>query len=1144
MRIFSVTVSLAAWLVAPLLTAESASAASVTVADGGTAVYGACNGAAIDFNATPAPQAVWMPSLVSGQTYALNSVAIKNSTGNSGTYYLGVYTGFSGGTLSGFKGVSDNANDFSTASNNWLMFTFSNLNYNLIVDSTVGSGSGLLYFVYQSGTSAITSPNVTLATDKFGADTYMTNSLASIIAYGGLVANRSPQYQATITSVVPTQPPAVPTGLNATGSNAAVLLTWNASSGATSYNVKCSLTSGNELTVTNVAGTSVVDAGLVNGTPYYYVVSATNFLGESANSTEVSVTPMPPPAAPTGLSATATNSTVTLTWMASSRATGYSVKRSLTSGSEVTVTNVTGTNVVDLSLTYNTTYYYVVSALNSGGESTNSSEVSATTAGLPGAVIVTNSTGASVAIGSNGIYQVSFTSPAWVFMGTVSNLANRATDSGTDAIGSYSEITFNYANAVGHAAGIRIYHNSPIVTFNDTTLAAGANDLAFPHWTAYPSTTSHLSFGNIFSPYNFSQLFDDNLWLFFNTNHDAFILSAATNYMVSSQVMNSDGSISCGINSSISQLPSGFTHRVILVVQNGINRIYSTWGNALMALGGKTPPANDASVELNKIGYWTDNGAAYHYTGVDTNISTTLIGVNNEYASKGIQLGYMQLDSWWYEKGSCACWYDNFGADGTYLWIPDPAIFPNGLAAFRQQLGLPLFLHNRWIDSGSPYASTYTMSVTSQGEVCIDPIFWTNIMSYVKSVGGCTYEQDWLGFRGSPAMNLTDGPAYLNNMAAAAAANGVNLQYCMDQGRNYMQASLYPNVMTTRDCPDVFDTNNWANFLYGAPMTHALGVWAWSDVYSSSATRNLLISTLSAGPVGAGDALGGANGTNLLKSVRPDGVIIKPDVPLAPVDDAYVNDSLGRHRPMVATTYTDHTNSRALYIFAYGESPANLSTGFTPADFGISSNAYVYDFFARTGTVVNAGSAFNFATTMPNGTNGGSYLVVVPIGPSGIAFLGDTDKFVTRGKKRISSFSDTGLLRATVAFAARETNVTICGYAPTSPYAFALGGSTNLMTYDPATHLFALRVSPDLFGTAEIGFSLAPIPSLQIQLLDAAQLQLSWSAAAVGYVLEKTPNLRPPVVWSQILDAVNATNGQNVVTVTNDDSTVFYRLRQ
>ncbi len=438
-----------AWLLASLLSAGSARAATVTASDGGTAVYGACNGVAI-----------------------------------------------------GFKGVSDTANDFSTSANNWLTFTFSNVNYSLTVDATVGSGSGLHYFVYQSGTSAVTSPRATLGTDKFGTDTYMTNSLGSIMAYGGLVANRSPQYQATITANVPTQPPAAPTGVSAAGSNAAVILAWTASvGGATSYNVKRSLTNGSGYaTVTNVTATRVLDGGLTNGTPYYYVVSGLNSIGESTNSAEVSATPLSPPAAPAGVSATASNVTVTLTWMASGGATSYQVKRSLTSGSGyATVTNVPGTNVVDGSLAYGTTYYYVVSAANSGGESANSSEVSATTAGLPGAVAITNSIGASVVVGANGIYQIHFAAPVWVFLGNLALvLGNRTINSGADTIGGYSEITFNYTSAVAHAAGIRLYNNSPVVMFNDTTLATGTNDLAFPHLITYPMN---------FKPYHLHRYF-------------------------------------------------------------------------------------------------------------------------------------------------------------------------------------------------------------------------------------------------------------------------------------------------------------------------------------------------------------------------------------------------------------------------------------------------------------------------------------------------------------------------------------------------------------------------------------------------------------------------------------------------------------
>ncbi len=87
-------------------------------------------------------------------------------------------------------------------------------------------------------------------------------------------------------------PPATPTGLAATAGNAQVGLTWNASTGATSYTVGRSTTSGSGYTtVTSPTGTSYTDTGLTNGTTYYYVVAAANSAGTSANSSQVSATP-------------------------------------------------------------------------------------------------------------------------------------------------------------------------------------------------------------------------------------------------------------------------------------------------------------------------------------------------------------------------------------------------------------------------------------------------------------------------------------------------------------------------------------------------------------------------------------------------------------------------------------------------------------------------------------------------------------------------------------------------------------------------------------------------------------------------------------------------------------------------------------
>ncbi|WP_246070394.1 extracellular catalytic domain type 1 short-chain-length polyhydroxyalkanoate depolymerase [Paenibacillus kobensis] len=183
-----------------------------------------------------------------------------------------------------------------------------------------------------------------------------------------------------------TTAPAAPTSLTASAGNASVSLSWAASSGATSYTVKRAATSAGPYTnvATGVTATSYTNTGLTNGTTYYYVVSASNSAGESANSSQASATPtsgtqVQVPAAPAGLTATAGNAQVALSWTASTGAASYTVKRSTTSGGPYTnvATGVTTTSYTNTALTNGTTYYYVVSAANSAGESSNSTQASA-----------------------------------------------------------------------------------------------------------------------------------------------------------------------------------------------------------------------------------------------------------------------------------------------------------------------------------------------------------------------------------------------------------------------------------------------------------------------------------------------------------------------------------------------------------------------------------------------------------------------------------------------------------------------------------------------------------------------------------------------------------------------------------------------
>jgi beta-galactosidase len=85
---------------------------------------------------------------------------------------------------------------------------------------------------------------------------------------------------------VPASSPEPPTGVTAINGNGQVIINWNPAFGGTEYNVKRSNVSGGPYTliISNLAALTWTDAGLANGSNYYYVVSAANAIGESSNS--------------------------------------------------------------------------------------------------------------------------------------------------------------------------------------------------------------------------------------------------------------------------------------------------------------------------------------------------------------------------------------------------------------------------------------------------------------------------------------------------------------------------------------------------------------------------------------------------------------------------------------------------------------------------------------------------------------------------------------------------------------------------------------------------------------------------------------------------------------------------------------------
>ncbi len=193
-------------------------------------------------------------------------------------------------------------------------------------------------------------------------------------------------------TVVP-QPPA---GLHADASAGRVRLLWTPASSADpnralSYNVfRGPSNCGPFVPVAvRVVGASYTDSGLTDGVAYFYFVVGVNPIGESLDSAIISATPQPqPPAAPQQVDASPSaqpgSSGIFVSWVSYWDADRYAVLRASASGGPYSTlaSGIARTadwmSYRDANVTAGQTYYYVVVAQNTAGQSPLSAEASAT----------------------------------------------------------------------------------------------------------------------------------------------------------------------------------------------------------------------------------------------------------------------------------------------------------------------------------------------------------------------------------------------------------------------------------------------------------------------------------------------------------------------------------------------------------------------------------------------------------------------------------------------------------------------------------------------------------------------------------------------------------------------------------------------
>ena len=104
------------------------------------------------------------------------------------------------------------------------------------------------------------------------------------------------------------------------------------------------------------------------------------------------------------------------------------------------------------------------------------------------AVTIVGSGNIAVTVDPGGSYSVTAPDLAWSFSGSVGvRIDNLQTGSSADALGGYSEISFDFQAEVARHASIRTYMEHPDVLFTVSYPSSGAgNTFAFPSFTQYP----------------------------------------------------------------------------------------------------------------------------------------------------------------------------------------------------------------------------------------------------------------------------------------------------------------------------------------------------------------------------------------------------------------------------------------------------------------------------------------------------------------------------------------------------------------------------------------------------------------------------------------------------------------------------------
>jgi hypothetical protein len=518
--------------------------------------------------------------------------------------------------------------------------------------------------------------------------------------------------------------------------------------------------------------------------------------------------------------------------------------------------------------------------------------------------------------------------------------------------------------------------------------------------------------------------------------------------------------VRCGWHGDLDQVPRGFASELGLFAGLGPRACLDAWAAVVRERHGTVRRDRYADRLGSHLSYWTDNGAAYWYRtepGLG-DVTKTLVAKAEELRREAIPTQIFQLDSWFYPHEELRP-FDapeiSVPPTGLLTWDARPDILPQGIAALRRSLGdPPLATHFRHFSSRSPYFDLYDAWRDGDRAHPTGPALYDRLLHQASQWGVEVFEHDWLVecFLGVRGLREAPGRArdWQEGLDAAAGRNGLTLQWCMASPADFFQTTTLRNVTSIRTSGDykyfVGSGSLWTWFLLNNALARALGLWPFKDVFLSrldgegprdgdpAAEAEALLSALSAGPVGIGDRVGRTDRDRVLRTCRADGLLVKPDAPLAALDRCFRVHPVLEPVPLVGATHSDHPAGRWLYLVSLHASNQKDPMAFRLAlaelgDDAPAAPVVAYDW--RSGAVEKMTPRDAFELTLD--PLAWDYRVLAPILPGDVAIVGDPSLYATAGDKRVAGIRSTADGVAFDVLGAPDEVVRVIGWAARRP---------------------------------------------------------------------------------------------------------------